>query len=128
MYHSSVLSALFVHPNQQTPSLCGVFMSVPVSALHAAAQRGPLSLLQLLLTHKADVCLADAKGWTPLHLAARAGNGPKVQALLEGGAKVDAVNSQGNTPLHLVGGIAALRGHGHCAHARGGGGGGGARW
>lgn len=74
----------------------------PCSALHAAAQRGPLKLMQLLLAHKAEVGLPDAKGWTPLHLAARAGAAPKVQCLLEAGAQVAAVNSQGNTPLHLV--------------------------
>lgn len=74
----------------------------PCSALHAAAQRGPLKLMQLLLAHKAEVGLPDAKGWTPLHLAARAGAAPKVQCLLDAGAQVATVNSQGNTPLHLV--------------------------
>lgn len=72
------------------------------SALHAAAQRGPLKLMQLLLAHKAEVGLADAKGWTPLHLAARAGAAAKVECLLAAGAKVSDVNNQGNTPLHLV--------------------------
>lgn len=77
---------------------------VSCSALHAAAQRGPLTLLQLLLAHKADVDLVDSKGTalTPLHLASRAGAAAKVQALLDAGAQVAPVNSQGNTPLHLV--------------------------
>jgi hypothetical protein len=72
------------------------------SPLHAVAQRGQLSLMQLLLEYKADVRVADSQGWTPLHLAARAGNAQKVQCLLSAGAPVAAVNSQGNTPLHLV--------------------------
>jgi hypothetical protein len=58
--------------------------------------------MQLLLDHKAEVGLADAKGWTPLHLAARVGAAAKVECLLAAGAKASDVNSQGNTPLHLV--------------------------
>jgi hypothetical protein len=86
------------HPHScACPGVCGV-----CSALHAAAQRGPLKLMQLLLDHKAEVYLADAKGWTPLHLAARAGAAAKVECLLAAGAKVSDTNSQGNTPLHLV--------------------------
>jgi hypothetical protein len=87
------------------------------SALHAAAQRGSLKLLQQLLAAKAEVGLADSKGWTPLHLSARAGNAPKVQALLEAGAQPAAVNSQGNSPLHLVRGLCCCW-YG-CGHWRG---------
>lgn len=94
------LTAMY-SPTYSIHTLAGILLH-SCSALHAAAQRGPLRLLQLLLAHKAEVGLADAKGWTPLHLAARAGNAPKVQCLLEAGAKVADVNSQGNTPLHLV--------------------------
>lgn len=72
------------------------------SALHAAAQRGPVRLVQLLLQHKADPLAVGDQGWTPLHLAARAGNAQKVKCLLQAGAKHDTANSQGNTALHLV--------------------------
>lgn len=78
--------------------------------MHAAAQRGPLKLLQLLLAHKADVDQVDTKGTelTPLHLAARAGAAAKVEALLAAGAQVAPLNSQGNTPLHLVSALLPL--------------------
>lgn len=92
-----VVAALLVggaNPNQPNKDV--------TSLLHAAAQRGPLSLLSLLLQHKADVHAANGSGWTPLHLAARAGSAPKVAALLAAGASHAAANSQGNTPLHLV--------------------------
>lgn len=92
------------------PSFPPLFRPFSCSALHAAAQRGPLTLLQLLLAHKADVNLVDTKGteFTPLHLAARAGAAAKVEALLAAGAQVAPFNSQGNTPLHLVSALSPL--------------------
>lgn len=65
-----------------------------------------MSMVNLLLEHKADVNLADGNGDTPLYFAITADakgeltvKVPLVEALLKRGASVEAQNSEGNTPL-----------------------------
>lgn len=66
---------------------------------------GAEPVIDLLLTHGANINGADLDGNTPLHLAAR--NLPHIDAmrfLLSRGADVGAKNSEGNTPLHEAAG------------------------
>ncbi|KAG2452708.1 hypothetical protein HYH02_002940 [Chlamydomonas schloesseri] len=86
------------------------------TALHIAARKGCLGVVQLLLKEGANPNLAAAngaarKGDTPLHMAAREGHTAVVEAILKAPGvarvKMDAANQKGRTPMHL----AAARGH-----------------
>ena len=79
-------------------------------ALHAAAQRGDVALVQELLAGGAPVNVFDEIGMTPLHYAAKEGHVPVLDLLLHAGAEVDARDPRviGNTPLGEVAG--------HCSH------------
>lgn len=91
--------------------------------LHEAATCNSLALIDLLLTHGAEVDATDGTGETPLHKAARNGYVEAVERLLSSGASLAATNSEGQTPLHR----AARGGHVQVAwllilHGRPGGG------
>jgi ankyrin repeat protein len=58
-------------------------------------------LVQLLVSHGADVHTPDEGGDTPLHLAARLCLGKAAAALLQAGAKLDVRNKGGSLPLEL---------------------------
>lgn len=75
-----------------------------MSAMHWAAERGDLALLDVLLTAGAELESATRIGeYRPLHIAARNGHAEVVQRLLDGGADVDArTDPSGSTPLHLA--------------------------
>lgn len=64
------------------------------TALHAAAERGELEMVTLLLKHKADPRAIGGgeyfAGVTPLHLAAKRGHLEVAKALLKSGADVNA--------------------------------------
>lgn len=79
-------------------------------ALHAAAQRGDVALVQELLARGAPVNVFDEIGMTPLHYAAKEGHVPVLDLLLRAGAEVDAQDPRviGNTPLGEVAG--------HCSY------------
>jgi ankyrin repeat protein len=69
--------------------------------LHDAALKGHLEIMELLLSHGADVNSLNAQGATALHDAALAGQRPAAEALLKHGANIDARDSEsGATPLH----------------------------
>ena len=72
--------------------------------LHAAAERGALSVVQFLLTHcGAHVDLAAQEGHTALHLASMCGHLEVVRCLVhEHGANIHASNAVGETPLHAA--------------------------
>lgn len=71
----------------------------------------PSPLVSLLLTHRADVHAADARGKTPLMHAATHGSELAVQALVAARSDVDIQDEEGNTALQI-----ALRCyHGHVA-------------
>lgn len=62
---------------------------LPILGTHpliAAAARGHLDTVRLLLERGADVNAADLTGWTPLHAAAYSGNPEIIKLLLERGA------------------------------------------
>lgn len=67
--------------------------------LMCSAERGHLSVAQLLVDHGAALEETNAEGRTPLMFAASGGNVNVVQFLLERGARVDAEDGQGRSPL-----------------------------
>jgi len=81
-----------------------------LSLLCIAAERGSDRALEALLVGRANVALADSKGWTAAHLAAYFGHAPCLRLLLDAGAPRDAKDKEGDTPLHY----AALEGHTEC--------------
>ncbi|MFW9965045.1 MAG: ankyrin repeat domain-containing protein [Candidatus Sifarchaeia archaeon] len=58
------------------------------SALHLAASRGHLKIVQYLLEKEANLLLTNATDMTPLHIAARDGQTQVVQFLLEKAGKI----------------------------------------
>jgi ankyrin repeat protein len=75
-----------------------------MSALHAAAERGSVAIVGLLIEKGAAVEPKTRIGsYTPLHLAARGGHATVAAKLLESGADPNAVTTTGGaTPLHLA--------------------------
>ncbi|KAL8888434.1 MAG: hypothetical protein Q9192_006176 [Flavoplaca navasiana] len=59
------------------------------TALHDAAERGFLEVVQLLIKHGADLRVKSNKKDTPLSFAASSGSIPCVQALLDAGVPLD---------------------------------------
>jgi ankyrin repeat protein len=72
------------------------------TALHIAAERGNLRIVQLLLEHEVDVDVADASGCTALHYAARGAHAEVVALLLAEGADSEARDGEGRSPLHAA--------------------------
>jgi len=76
------------------------------SALHLAAARDNMAMMQLLLTNRADVALRNIFGETALHVAAASGRTDVVALLVVAGADVNATGAEdqtgGATPLHLA--------------------------
>ena len=72
--------------------------------LHLAAANGYKSMVEFLLTTKADVNAKDNAGSTPLHQAAAADgeHSDIVELLIAHKADVNAADKQGLTPLHYA--------------------------
>ncbi len=68
--------------------------------LHIAAQKGYISIAQILLGHGAKVAPKDKKGQTPLHLASKEGQTQMVDFLISHKAAVNGRDHLGRTPLH----------------------------
>jgi ankyrin repeat protein len=69
------------------------------TALHGAAYRQHLPVVELLLDAGAVVTKADFNKITPLHTAATLDDVDIISALLNHGAKTDALDEAGETPL-----------------------------
>jgi ankyrin repeat protein len=74
------------------------------TALSAAAHRGHVEAVRLLIAHKAPLDHVNARGWTALHEAVALGNGGAnhvaiVEALVKAGADTDIKDRQGATAL-----------------------------
>ena len=72
------------------------------TALHYAAINGHESLLQLLLSHNAEVNSRDRREATPLHLASQEGHLASVLTLLQAGADPLLPDHQGSLPIHIA--------------------------
>jgi cytohesin len=76
-----------------------------LSPLQRAASGGNKEIVELLISHGADVSTADYGGGTPLHRAASAGHTEVVEVLLANGADVNAWGGEwpaAPTPLHMA--------------------------
>lgn len=72
------------------------------TALHLAASRGQIELLELLLRNKASVRALDEQKRTPLHWAAQHSSPDMAVLLLERSAAIDPLDQDGRTPLLLA--------------------------
>ena len=75
--------------------------------LHAAAAKGNIEMVRLLLKHGADGEAKDDDEHTALHIAASKGHAAVVARLIKAGCVVDEKANHGATALHL----AARKGH-----------------
>ena len=73
-----------------------------ILAIHLVAERGSLSILNLLLKAKADFEAKDDKGRSPLMVAVANNHLTLVERLLEQGAKIDVIDHGGTTPFHIA--------------------------
>ncbi|XP_053132898.1 histone-lysine N-methyltransferase EHMT1-like [Hemicordylus capensis] len=92
-------------------ALCLISQRMRVVNKQDASGRTPLfwateyrheKLVELLLSHGADVAARDHEGNLCLHWAAFVGSAPIARRLLEAGSDVNAQNHQGDSPLHLA--------------------------
>ncbi len=72
------------------------------TALHKAAAKGHIPMMEMLLDKKSDINKADDRGWTALHNAAYYGEYKAVKLLLRKGAKINAKDKSGKTPYKLA--------------------------
>ena len=70
--------------------------------LHFAAIKGHVRIIELLLSHKADVNSRSKTEATPLHLASQEGHLASVVALLQAGADPLLPDRNGSFPIHLA--------------------------
>ncbi|CAF3870919.1 unnamed protein product [Adineta steineri] len=74
------------------------------TALHVAAAKGYLDVIDLLIRAGANLNSVDNDGWTPLHAAAHWDKHDILKYLVERNANIDAKNYAGQTPLDVCDG------------------------
>jgi hypothetical protein len=72
------------------------------TALHLAAERGQIAIVDVLLQRDLDPSLPDSDGRTALHVAVEKNHPDLVQMLARVKANVNAQDDQGHTALHLA--------------------------
>eukprot|EP01064_Diplonema_japonicum_P029637 TRINITY_DN484_c2_g1_i2.p1 TRINITY_DN484_c2_g1~~TRINITY_DN484_c2_g1_i2.p1 ORF type:complete len:573 (+),score=167.06 TRINITY_DN484_c2_g1_i2:113-1831(+) len=72
------------------------------TVLHTAVQKGSKSIVDILLSFKADPDKVTDFGWTALHLAAQRGMFQVVDVLLRSKANPNKRDKYGETPLHVA--------------------------
>jgi len=70
--------------------------------LHFCAERVDIKLVELLLSHGAEIDCPDQFGRTALHYAVKHLHLPVVRKLLGWGADTEVADCEGLTPLHLA--------------------------
>jgi ankyrin repeat protein len=73
-----------------------------VRPLHAAAARGDVAIVKMLLAAGADPNVRQQGGYLPLHEAAHAGKTEIAHALVEAGARADLAEDKGRTSVDLA--------------------------
>ena len=71
-----------------------------IRKLYEAAERGYFDIVELLISHGADVNALDCEKYSPLHEAVRSQKHKVVELLLKGGADVNVQNNYYSTTLH----------------------------
>ncbi|KAL7072709.1 hypothetical protein ACQ4LE_007685 [Meloidogyne hapla] len=72
------------------------------TALHVAASKGYIQLIEMLINSGSDVNAPDYEGWTPLHAAAHWGEREACRILVENGANIDALTYFGHSVLSVA--------------------------
>ena len=75
---------------------------VGYTPLKAAAERGFVDVVEVLLQRGADANFSDESRWTILHWAACNNHADVVRALVAAGADMNALTMQGRSPLNLA--------------------------
>jgi hypothetical protein len=70
--------------------------------LHAVAQSGETTFVDLLIEKGADLNAKNAYGWTPLHYAASGGHQTMIDLLLKKGADKNLRTKDGKTPYNIA--------------------------
>ena len=76
-----------------------------MTGLHVAAQRGLLTMAQVLVDHKADINIRDISGYTPVFNAVYTNIVEMLHYLRRQGADMNIADNMGRTPLHIAASI-----------------------
>eukprot|EP01096_Ripella_sp_DP13-Kostka_P013910 TRINITY_DN6148_c0_g1_i1.p1 TRINITY_DN6148_c0_g1~~TRINITY_DN6148_c0_g1_i1.p1 ORF type:complete len:255 (+),score=88.63 TRINITY_DN6148_c0_g1_i1:10-774(+) len=86
-----------------TPEFVNETSSLGETALHMAADRGFLNIVEILVKNGANVNHQDGDGFTPLHMACTSGHEDIAMFLVQNGARLDIGESPlENAPASLV--------------------------
>jgi ankyrin repeat protein len=101
----SLVSQLIPPINSSPQRIFGINATCDLygTAVHAAAYKGHLTMLQALVEiHKADITVRDQMGRSPLHLAARSGDIRCVNYLLDQGLRCSDQDFFGNSTIYYA--------------------------
>ncbi|KAH9596155.1 Ankyrin-2, variant 3 [Schistosoma haematobium] len=81
-----------------------VMLTVGMTPLHWASDRGFTDLVSTLVKYNANINAKDAEGQTPLHYACSCGHDEVIQVLLKSNADIYAKDNEGNCTYDLYDG------------------------
>jgi len=73
-----------------------------VYPIHSACANSHLEIIELLISHGADINVKQQRGVSPLHSAAHNGNLAIVKLLIENGADKESIMDSGQTPKDMA--------------------------